>query len=81
MRYVENRTKNIFHFSRDSLAACEPRQPLAHHETLTCFCSADAYCFVTCATRRRLGTTLSASDMRSALHRVPDLSPAATDAA
>ena len=57
MRYVENRTKNIFHFSRDSLAACEPRQPLAHHETLTCFCSADAYCFVTCATRRRLGAT------------------------
>ena len=74
MRYVENRTKNIFHFSRDSLAACEPRQPLAHHETLTCFCSADAYCFVTCATRRRLVSTLSASDKRKALRRCPDLS-------
>ena len=30
---------------------------------------------------RRLGTTLCAADMRSALHRVPDLSPAATDTA
>ena len=34
---------HIFHFSRDSLAACEPRQPLAHHEIPFLILNADGY--------------------------------------